>query len=366
MASDSAAAGRPPLPAPAPAPRSEALAALKVSGSVGLAIVPIGIAFGMLVAHSGLAWWWASVFSSVIFAGSFEFLLIGLAVAAAPLAQIALTAFLVNSRHVFYALSFPLHQVTGTAGKTYSTFALTDEAYALTTGRTARSWPSGRIVWMQASMHAYWVTGATAGAALGAVIPAHIAGLDFAMTALFAVLAIDAFRARRDIPTPIVAVACALIARFLFPGQMLLTAFALFTAGLLARHAYRKHRIAHAAHAVPAGRGRRLRRRHLGPAGPALHRLGPAARERRRRLPQRPHATRRHGDPARLHPAQPAGGRSRPGAAGHPGPGRHRGPAPVAAQCHAQHPRRHRRPRRPGHRTRRPLTAPGRRGPAAS
>jgi hypothetical protein len=58
------------------------------------------------------------------------------------------------------------------------------------------------------------------------------------MTALFTVLAIDAFRARRDIPTPALAAACALTARFLFPGQMLLAAFAVFTAGLLARHAY--------------------------------------------------------------------------------------------------------------------------------
>jgi branched chain amino acid efflux pump len=227
-------------------PRSEAVAALKVSGSVGLAIFPIGIAFGMLVTHSGLAWWWASVFACSIFAGSFEFLLIGLAVAAAPLAQIALTAFLVNSRHVFYALSFPLHQVKGRAGKIYSTFALTDEAYALTAGRSARSWPSRRILWLQALMHAYWVAGATAGAALGTAIPAHLAGLDFAMTALFAVLAIDAFRARRDIPTPVLGLVCALIARCEFPGQMLLAAFVMFSAGLLASHSYRKHRTSHA------------------------------------------------------------------------------------------------------------------------
>jgi predicted branched-subunit amino acid permease len=111
-----------PVTAAEPRPRSEAIAALWVSGSVGLAIFPIGIAFGMLVVHSGLAWWWASVFSCTIFAGSFEFLLIGLTVAAAPLAQIALTAFLVNSRHVFYALSFPLHRITSRAGKVYSTF----------------------------------------------------------------------------------------------------------------------------------------------------------------------------------------------------------------------------------------------------
>jgi hypothetical protein len=35
---------------------TEIRAAAKVSGSVGLAIFPIGVAFGMLVGHSGLAW----------------------------------------------------------------------------------------------------------------------------------------------------------------------------------------------------------------------------------------------------------------------------------------------------------------------
>jgi predicted branched-subunit amino acid permease len=78
------------------------------------------------------------------------------------------------------------------------------------------------------------------------VIPARIPGLDFAMTALFTVLAIDAYRARRDIPTPVLALACALIARLVFPGQLLLAAFALFTAGLVAGYAYRKLGAAHA------------------------------------------------------------------------------------------------------------------------
>src|SRR5262249_13046390 len=175
--------------------------------------------------------------------------------------------------------------------------------------------PSQRILWLQASVHAYWVTGATTGAALGTVIPAHIAGLNFAMTALFTVLAIDAFRARRDIPIVLLAVACALIARLLLPGQMLRPASALSPAGLLARSACRRKANGHASHALSARRGPRLGRRHLGPAGPALHRPGPAARQRRRRLPQRPHAAGRHDDPARLHPARPAAGQPGPGAA---------------------------------------------------
>ncbi|WP_431677057.1 AzlC family ABC transporter permease [Kitasatospora sp. KL5] len=203
---------------------------------MGLGMVPLGLAFGVLVTHAGLSWWWASVFTAVIYAGSFEFLLVGLVAAAAPIATVALTALLVNVRHVFYALSFPLHRVKGRGARAYGTFALTDEAYALTSGDRARTWSGRRILWLQAFLQLYWVGGATAGALLGTLVPDGITGLDFALTALFAVLAIDAVRERRgDLPTPLLALLSALAARLAVPGQMLPAAFALFTAGLLAR-----------------------------------------------------------------------------------------------------------------------------------
>ncbi|WP_258054590.1 AzlC family ABC transporter permease [Streptomyces sp. Ru71] len=204
---------------------------------MGLGFVPLGLAFGALVVQSGLDWWWASLSAAVAFGGSFEFLLIGLVVAVAPLTSVAAAAFLVNVRHVFYALSFPLHRVTGRLGKAYGTFALCDEAYALASAEQARSWSGPRILWTQFFLHLYWAGSATAGALLGALIPQGVTGLDFALTALFTVLALDALRdLRGDLPTPLLALLCALVARSLFPGQMLLVAFALFTAGLLARH----------------------------------------------------------------------------------------------------------------------------------
>ena len=61
--------------------------------------------------------------------------------AAAPIAAIAMTSFLVNSRHLFYGLSFPLHRVHGWHRKAYSIFALCDEAYAITTSKTPETWP---------------------------------------------------------------------------------------------------------------------------------------------------------------------------------------------------------------------------------
>lgn len=222
------------VPTNAPA---DALAALRDSSSVGLGFIPLGMALGVYLTHAGLPWWCATLFASVIYAGSFEFLLVGLVTATAPLAAVAVTALLVNVRHVFYALSFPLDRVRGRAARAYSTFALTDEAYALTTTDRSRAWPSRRIVWLQVLMHGYWVGGATTGALVGSLIPARVTGLEFAMTALFIVLALDAIRARRgDLPTPVLALLSAVAARLILPGELLLAGFTLFTAGLLARH----------------------------------------------------------------------------------------------------------------------------------
>ncbi|MFB7598317.1 hypothetical protein [Streptomyces sp. NPDC056160] len=89
---------------------------------------------------------------------------------------------------------------------------------------------------MQFFLHAYWAGSATVGALLGSLVPEGVTGLDFALTALFTVLVLDALRdLRDDLPTPPLALVSALVARVVLPGQMLLGAFALFTAGLLVR-----------------------------------------------------------------------------------------------------------------------------------
>ena len=118
---------------------------LRLAAPIGLAFIPLGMALGLLIVHAGLAWWWAPVFAAVIYAGSLEFLMVGLAATAAPVAAVALTTFIVNSRHVFYALSFPLDRVRGVGAKLYSTYVLSDEAYAVAVSAEARSWRRDRF-----------------------------------------------------------------------------------------------------------------------------------------------------------------------------------------------------------------------------
>ena len=119
------------VPAPDDGHHSDFTQALRDAGVVWAGLAALGIGFGVLVTSHGLPWWLAPVISATVFAGSVEFILVGMLAASAPVAAVAVTTFLINSRHLFYGLSFPLHRVRGRYRKAYSVFALCDEAFAL-------------------------------------------------------------------------------------------------------------------------------------------------------------------------------------------------------------------------------------------
>ncbi|KWR73375.1 branched-chain amino acid ABC transporter permease [Arthrobacter sp. W1] len=205
-----------------------------------VAVMPLGLALGVLLVRSGLPWWSAPLLAGLVLAGSLEFLLIGLLAAVAPLSHIALTSLVVNFRHVFYAISFPLHRVQGKGAKIYSMFALTDEAYALTLQAERNNYSSTRILAIQSLLHASWTTSVLAGALLGSLIPESIRGLEFAVTALFAVLAIEAFKAYRSIPLSLLALISAVVASWIAPQSMMVVAMAMFLAGLAVAYLVRR------------------------------------------------------------------------------------------------------------------------------
>ncbi|MEE2058662.1 AzlC family ABC transporter permease [Rhodococcus artemisiae] len=214
------------------------------SWAVGLGLIPLGLAFGVVLTQGGFDWWWAPIFSIVIYAGSMEFLAIGLISAVTPFASIAAATLLVNFRHVFYGLSFPLRSIPlgsiySRIGRLYAVYALTDEAYAIIAPKAGQELSGTRVLTVQVLCQAMWVVSGTVGALIGAVLPAGLTGLEFALTALFTVLAIDAFRVNRDVPATVIAVVCGLVAMLIAKEQMLVVGLGLFVACLLARFVYR-------------------------------------------------------------------------------------------------------------------------------
>lgn len=216
--------------------RSDLSEAAAETAVIWAGLFALGIGFGVLVTSHGLPWWLAPVISASMFAGSVEFILIGMLAAGAPIPAIGVTTFLVNFRHVFYGLSFPLHRVAGWHRKAYSVFALCDEAYALLTSKDPSTLTTARILWTQFGLHASWAVGSLTGAAIGSNLLANVEGLGFVLIPLFVVLALDAWRANSDTATLLLAVGAALLAKLAAPNQMLLVAMTTFAVTITIRH----------------------------------------------------------------------------------------------------------------------------------
>lgn len=209
---------------------------------VGLGIFPLGIALGVLVIQAGLPWWLAPALSIGIFAGSVELLLVSLIAAATPLVTIAVTVFAVNFRHVFYPLSFPIQAVRPGLPRAYSIYAMIDEAYATYVLMPPEKLSSARMVTGQFFMQAYWVAGGLVGVALASMLPEPIEGFEFALVALFVVMALDAARTKSEIPSVVLAGLAVAFAMLAFPGAEVLAALVAYTALLVVRYLWSRRR----------------------------------------------------------------------------------------------------------------------------
>lgn len=209
---------------------------LKDSWAVALGLIPLGLAFGLLMVQTGFSWWWTPIFSIVVYAGSMEFLAIAMVLQGTSVTASVLTGFMVNFRHLFYGLTFPRHRIESQVGKAYSTYALTDESYAIVSSMPRDVQLSGpRILAIQIFCQAMWVGGGIVGSLAGQGIPSDIKGLEFALVALFVVLALDSFKNNQDYSLPLTAGVLGVIAAVVFPNQILMVALSAYLVVLLVR-----------------------------------------------------------------------------------------------------------------------------------
>lgn len=210
--------------------------------SLGLGIFPLGIGLGFLVVQSGLPWWVAPALSIGVFAGSVEFLLVGMLASATSLITVAVTVFAVNFRHVFYAFSFPVHLTRPGIQRAYSIYAMIDEAYATAVMIPEKHNSGPRLLTMQIASQAYWVGGSLLGVLLATLLPATVDGFEFALVALFTVLTLDAFRGKREVPSAILAGLAVAFALVVTPDQAMLVALSLFFVLLIVRYVVERTR----------------------------------------------------------------------------------------------------------------------------
>ena len=155
----------------------------------------LGIAFGVVLQRSGYGLPWALLSSTVIYAGSGQFVMADLLAAGAGLLTVAVTTLLVNSRHIFYGLTF-IERFRGMKTRPDMILSLTDETYSLLCAlETPDGIDENRAMFLIALLdQCYWILGGCIGALLGQALPVDLTGIDFAMTALFTVILVEQVR----------------------------------------------------------------------------------------------------------------------------------------------------------------------------
>ncbi len=170
---------------------------LSLSLPVAMGYVPLGMVFGFLFVQAGGSWYLALLASLWLYAGASQFAMIPMLAAGLPVASLALAALVINLRHAFYGLSLLDRQPDNRLARLYLIFALTDETYSLVTTAWPRPSPN-QMVMLAALNQGWWVVGTLLGAWLGQQLPVSLAGLEFALAALFAVLTVEQWRATRQ------------------------------------------------------------------------------------------------------------------------------------------------------------------------
>ncbi|MDO5326615.1 MAG: AzlC family ABC transporter permease [Clostridia bacterium] len=149
--------------------------------------IVLGTGFGILMRNAGYGVLWAFSMSALIYAGSMQFVGVGLLTGGASILTAIFTTIMVNARHLFYSISMiDLYKDAG-KHKPYMIFALTDETYSLLCdGKIPDGVEANRYRFLVSLFnHSYWIMGSVMGNLLGAVLPFSTAGIEFSMTALF-------------------------------------------------------------------------------------------------------------------------------------------------------------------------------------
>ena len=188
-------------------PRSEFIAGVRAIIPILLGVVPFGMIYGVLAVGAGLTVGAAMAMSSIVFAGSAQFVGVQLIHAGAPGLVIVFTTFIVNLRHILYSASIaPYLARLNPRWKWLLAYLLTDEAYAVTITRynqeAASSAKSASRHWYLLgaglAMWSTWQVSTAAGIFLGAQVPSSWS-LDFTIALTFIALVVPALRDRPSV-----------------------------------------------------------------------------------------------------------------------------------------------------------------------
>lgn len=194
--------------------------------------IVLGIGFGILMRNAGYGVLWAGAMSIFIYAGSLQYVGVGLITGGASVITAFFTSVMVNARHLFYSISMIDKYKSAGKYKPYLIFALTDETYSLLCDGMVPKGTDPELYRFLVSLfnHCYWVAGSLIGSILGTVLPFPTEGIEFSMTALFIAAFTEQWLSSKDHIPALTGLLCTLLSliifgksSFLIPAMLLIT-----------------------------------------------------------------------------------------------------------------------------------------------
>ena len=209
--------------------------ALKHSFPIFISFIPVGLAYGVLMQSAGYNFVWTGACSLFVLAGSLQYLMVSFFAGGVSLATVAVMALLLNSRHIFYGLSFIEKFRSFGAWKYFLIYSLTDENYSLHCSHFFGSDINEKWAYvLTAALTAfYWVILSIFGAFIGTLIPFDTTGIDFALTALFIVILIEQIKGSPHCLPAILAFISSVVCLIMFGPSHFILPSLLITVALL-------------------------------------------------------------------------------------------------------------------------------------
>ena len=195
----------------------------------------LGFGFGILLDRSGYGLLWSVAISLFIYAGSMQYVAVGLMTNGAGLLTTALTTLMVNARHLFYGISMVEAYRGARAKKPYLIFALTDETYSLVSrGQVPQGLSRhGYCLLVSLFNQCYWVAGSALGSLAGRLIPINYEGIDFVLTALFVTIFVEQWLSVQDHRPALVGLGASILCLLIFGPELFLIPAMVLIAGTL-------------------------------------------------------------------------------------------------------------------------------------
>ena len=195
----------------------------------------LGFGFGILLDQNGFGLAWSVAMSLFIYAGSMQYVAVGLMAGGAGLLTTALTTLMVNARHLFYGISMVDAYRGARPKKPYLIFALTDETYSLVSQRRTPDGLSrhGYCFLVSLFNQCYWVAGSALGSLAGRLIPINYEGIDFVLTALFVTIFVEQWLSTKDHRPALVGLGSSAVCLLIFGADLFLIPAMVLISGIL-------------------------------------------------------------------------------------------------------------------------------------